>query len=78
MFSGVTKGSLKSSAPNSSRTDLGSDWKGIIRVPALLDPPASPVATEDGEAFTPSDEAGADLSVSSEVPAPWEFAPAES
>jgi len=56
---------------------LGSDWKGIIRVPVLPDPPASPVAAVDGEALAPSDEAGADFSSSPEVPAHWELVPAE-
>ena len=78
MFLGVSKGSSKSYAPNSSWTDLGSDWKGIIRVPVLPDPPAYPVAAVHGEALAPSDEAGVDFFASPEVPAPWELVPAES
>ena len=57
---------------------MGRDWKGIIRVLALPDPPASQSADKDRDAFASSIKAGADFSASPEVPTPWVSAPVES
>ena len=77
MFLGVSWGSSKCSAPSSSWIEVGRDCKGIIRVPALPDPPASPAAAVDGEAPPSPVEAGANFSASAGAPAPRVPAPVE-